>query len=176
MALEKCNDAITSAIGRELDDKEKRIVQARAIELKKKIDRSTNPDTAEDVLKQFSDEVKFNRILQRRNTALNYAAFAKVEAWRKSVDYVKKDPAAGFRAFMRGDLRNFEGSKNSVAALVQHESNARTGAMLGDLAKLNLTKYAFSGADDLNITKAWADIKNGVEPDPAYGKNAIAVA
>ena len=177
MAFDKCNDAIISAVGRDLDDRERRIVLARAGELKNRIDLANSPTATEDVLKQFSDEVKFNRVLQRRNTALNYAAFAKAEAWRKNVDFVTKNPAEGFRAFMRGDLRNFEGSKKSLASLVQRESNARTGGMLADLEKARLKDYAFSGKDDLNITKAWSDIKNGVEADPAkYGKNAVDVA
>lgn len=177
MAFDKCNDAIYSAVGRDLDEREKRIVLARAGELKQRIDLANSPTATEDVLKQFSDEVKFNRVLQKRNTALNYAAFAKAEAWRKNVDFVVKNPADGFRAFMRGDLRNFEGSKNSLTSAVQRESNSRTGAMLADLQKAGLKDYAFSGKDDLNITKAWADIKDGTEADPAkYGANAVAVA
>lgn len=177
MALEQCKTAIESALGRELTDRETRIVNARATELAARLKNSNDPDVINDVLKKFSNEVAFNRELQKRSTALNYAAFAKAEAWRKNTPFALKNPAEAFKGFMRGSLYNFDGSKNSVASLVQHESNARSGAFLADLEKANLKKYAFSGGDDLNITRAWSDIKNGTEPDAAkYGTSAVQVA
>lgn len=176
MALDQCNDAIKNALGRELTNDEQRIVKARAVELATKIQRGNDPASLDEILKKFSDDVAFNRALQKRSAALNYAAFAKAEAWRKNTPFALKNPAEAYKGFMRGSLRNFEGSKNSIAAIVQHESNARSGAFLADLEKANLKQYAFNGGDDLNITRAWSDIKNGIEPDPKYGTNAIQVA
>ncbi len=179
MALDKCDDAIKTAVGltRELTDEESRIIKQRAAELAKKIKNADDPAELNDVLKKFGDDVAFNRALQKRNTALQYAAFAKLEAWRKNTPFAINNPAEAFKGFMRGSLRNFEGAKNSLTNLVQRESNARSGAFLADLENSGLKKYAFDGGDDMNITRAWSDIKNGIEPDAAkYGKNAVTAA
>lgn len=177
MALEACNDAIGAAVGRELTDREKKIVLARAIELKAKIDRAANdPLAIDNVLKSFADEVEANAALQKRTTALNWRAFSAVKAWRKAVDFVVKNPGEGVKAFFRGSLRNFQGAQDSLANLVWREKNARTEGFVADLIKENQFSYAFSGADDKNIMRAWAAIKDGKVPDPKFGKNAIVVA
>lgn len=177
MALEACNDAIGAAVGRELTDREKKIVLARAIELKAKIDRAANdPLAVDNVLKSFADEVEANAALQKRTTALNWRAQSAIKAWRTSVSFVAKNPAEGVKALFRGSLRNFQGAQESLANLVQREKAARSGAFNADLTQSNLLTYAYSGQDDKNILRAWSAIKDGKVPDPKFGKDAISVA
>lgn len=177
MALNNCNAAIGAKIGRELTDREKKIVLSRAIELKAKIDRAANDPLAVDsVLKSFADEVEANAALQKRTTALNWRAQSAIKAWRTSTAFVVKNPAEGVQALFRGSLRNFQGAQQSLANLVQREKSARSGAFNAELTDSNLMKYAYSGEDDKNIITAWSAIKDGKVPDPKLGSNAIAVA
>lgn len=178
MALDKCNEAVTAAIGRELSKREKGIVSRRASDLKRKIDLANNdPGQVDDILKGFADDVAMQSALTKRTAALNYAAFAKEKARWDNTPFYQKYPAEAWKALMRGSLRNFAGAKDSLAQRAFHESTARAGALQADLEKLGLTNYAFDGKDDLNIVKAMWDLRNDTPPDPAkYGKNAVAVA
>lgn len=178
MALEQCNEAIAAAIGRELTDRERRIVSARAGELKRRIDRANgDPVAVTGIMNDFADEVEKNKALIKRTAALNYLAYSKVKGWRQSVQFVKDNPAEAFKAFMRGSLFNFEGSKRSLANLVQREQTSRVETLFADLAKNGLHDYAFSGDDDANINRAWSELKDGLTPSAAqYGANAVKVA
>lgn len=178
MALDKCNEAVTAAIGRELSKREKGIVSRRASDLKRKIDLANNdPGQVDDILKGFADDVALQSALTKRTAALNYAAYAKLKAkWDNTPFYIKY-PAAAWTAMFRGSHENFPGAHDSLAQRAYHESTARAGALQADLEKLGLTNYAFDGKDDLNIVKAMWDLRNDIPPDPAkYGKNAVAVA
>lgn len=178
MVLENCKAAISAAIGRDLTEREKGIVARQAEALKQRIALSgADPAAFQKTLADFGDEVKARALLAQRNTALNWRAYSALKAWRQVAHAEVKNPAEVVKALFRGSLFNFQGSKESLANLVAHESNARLGALMADLENAKLTDYAFSGADDKNIISAQHDIRNGITPAPAkYGKNAVDVA
>lgn len=178
MALDKCKEAISAAVGRELTKREEGIVSRRASELQKKIELANNdPIQVDSIIKEFSDDVAKNAALGKRTAALNYAAYATEKARWDSIPFYKKNPAEAWRGLFRGSNARYFGSRDSLAYRAFHESTARAGALQADLEKLGLTTYAFDGKDDLNIVRAMWDIRNEVPPDAAkYGKNAVAVA
>lgn len=173
MALEACNAAVTQAMGRELSDREKNAVARRAMYLKRKIEAASNaddPSAVEKAIKDFADETVAQVQIAKRNTALNYRALQAKTEMRKNIAAFAKDPAEGIKAIFVGSLANFKNAKNSLASLVGREINARAAAFIADLESQGLTKYAFDGADDMNIGKALWHLRQEIIDQEALSK------
>src|SRR4051812_11444804 len=122
MALERCKEEIGKALGRELTKREEGIVARKATSLKDKIDRAGNdPTSVNGILQQFGEEAQAEANRAKRQAALNYLAQEKMKGWAGRTLAKVKDGGELLLASVRGSLLDFEGAKDSVASLAQHE-------------------------------------------------------
>lgn len=173
-AMSKCAPAIEAKLGRPLEDREKGQLARQAAGLLRKMSAAKTSAEAEAILKGYTDRIKAQGIIAKRTAAMNFLASQKKVAYRKSVEFVEKNPGDGMKGIFQGSLFDYQGSKRSLAQLAYHEGQARSSAFLADLQQTNLTKYALSGADDENIGMAIYDIQHGGDGSQ-YGKDAAQV-
>ena len=176
MALDNCRDVISQALGRELTKREEGLISRRAQALKRKIDLAGgSPEAADAVFKDMAAQSKLRVGIRQMEQAVTYRRTQDLHDWGMAAHAQVKHAGEVVRGFFRGSLYNFEGAKDSVAALAQHESNSRTAALDADLERSGLFKYAYSGGDDTNIARAQWAIRNGQDPGK-FGPNAAKVA
>lgn len=178
MAL-KCQPAIEAALGgRKLTDRETAAVARQTTALLKQIGTKTGPE-AEAVLKEFQDRLLALKGIAKRNTALNYFATSSKKLLRQQTPAMMRNPAEGLKALFQTSLADFKNSKNALTTKVSKMIHGRAGALISELESVNLAKYAFGGADDMNIGKAMWHLKQEVVDEPAFnalGPNAVVVA
>lgn len=181
MVLDACNGAIAAAIGRELSDREKAAVSRRTLELKRKIDMAGNdPLAMESVLGKFAQDIQTQKLIQQRQSAINFRIAQTKDALRKSTQFAQDAPDEFARGQFVQSQKNYFGAKASLGTAVGREADAKTSAFEADLKKAGLFDYAFKSGDDKNIWLARQAL-NDPAADPAklsaqYGSQAVQFA
>lgn len=160
----RCDPHILKALGREASEREVARIKREALRLKQLAEINRNDPLAVEALwGQFKDSKAARNLAARRVAARNYAAEQKLVEWRRSTEAVQKNPDLGLKALTTGAIQDFKGSQDNVLRNVQHDVEARRGALWNELEDGGVSEYARSPTSYDAIGEAVWDLKHGTD-------------